>query len=241
MEMSFTKSSWVAYIIFTNIWVFLKGVLSVCLSVTSPFFLFFFSNQWAGGIAVFWRASPLKQTNYIQRRKNWIEEPQTLFLYPRSFPHHLPKRGQTLLTALWSFIHYSQRHSFVFISLKRSQLPVEDLMDVLSVFVHIFLPQTTATHHPHPDLNPNNTPDVPTSQHVPPCRYCNALDIFLDVCFVSKQGVANQELFIVVALNSVCTCLSTTQAKCFLTYSTSPGRQAGRQASRHDYFVFCPF
>jgi hypothetical protein len=173
MEMSSTKSSWVAYIIFTNIVECFWKVccLSVCLS-PAPF-LFFFSNQWAGGMAVFWRASPLKQTNYIQRRKNWIE-PQTLFLYPRSFSHHLPKRGQTLLTALWSFVHYSQRHNFVFSSLKRSQLPVEDLMDVLSVFVQEKVitssspPTTTTTHHPHPDLNPNNTPDVPTSQHVPP-------------------------------------------------------------------------
>jgi hypothetical protein len=119
-------------------------------------------------------------------------------------------------------------------------------MDVLSVFVQEKVitssspppppPPPPTTHHPHPDPNPNNTPDVPTSQHVPPCRYCNALDIFLDVCFVSKQGVANQDLFIVVALNSVCTCLSTTQAKCF---SLAVHPQAGRQAQL--LFCFAPF
>ncbi len=206
-------------------------MLSVCLSVClspAPFFSSSFPAPWN------------KLTTY-KEEKTELRSLRLFFYTLEAFPIIFQREGKLC------WLHFD--HSFTtpkditlfFISLKRSQLPVEDLMDVLSVFVHIFLPQTTATHHPHPDLNPNNTPDVPTSQHVPPCRYCNALDIFLDVCFVSKQGVANQELFIVVALNSVCTCLSTTQAKCFLTYSTSPGRQAGRQASRHDYFVFCPF
>lgn len=145
----------------------------VCLSVCpSPApFLFFFSNQWAGGMAVFWRASPLKQTNYIQRRKNWIE-PQTLFLYPRSFSHHLPKRGQTLLTALWSFVHYSQRHNFVFSSLKRSQLPVEDLMDVLSVFVQEKVITSSSPQPPPPPTTPTLTFTLITHQMFPPHNMC---------------------------------------------------------------------
>lgn len=160
------------YNLYKHCWVFLKGVLSVCLSVCHQPLSFFFSNQWAGGMAVFWRASPLKQTNYIQRRKNWIE-PQTLFLYPRSFSHHLPKRGQTLLTALWSFVHYSQRHNFVFSSLKHSQLPVEDLMDVLSVFVQEkVITSSSPQPPPPPPTTPTLTLTLITHQMFPPHNMC---------------------------------------------------------------------
>ncbi len=145
-----------------------------CLSVTSPFsFSSFPINGQEEWLFSEGPASWNKLTTYKEEK---TELSLRLFFYTlEAFSHHLPKRGQTLLTALWSFIHYSQRHNFVFFSLKRSQLPVEDLMDVLSVFVQEkVITSSSPQPPPPPPTIPTLTLTLITHRMFPPHNMCLA-------------------------------------------------------------------